>query len=339
VYFKSKKPMKAAYIERTGAPDEVIIYGDLPQPELTGSQVLVRMGAVSVNPIDTYIRNGANYWELPKPYIIGCDLAGTVVAAGPQAKRFRPGDRVWGSNQGLMGRQGTFAEYCAVDEQWLYPTPHGLGDEVVAACALVGVTAHLGLFREAQLLAGETIFVNGGSGGVGSMVVQMAKAAGARVIATAGSAEKCAALTELGADRAVNYKTEDIAAAVRDFAPDGVNAYWETVREPDFDKIVSYLGNRGRIILMAGRDSRPQFPVGPFYVKGCQLRGFVMFKATPDEQRQCADDINRWLVEAKLRPNISEVLPLSHAAKAHKLQEQNTLHKAGTLAGKIVLTP
>jgi NADPH:quinone reductase len=331
--------MKAAYIERTGSPDEVIIFGDLPQPEPTGSQVLVRMGAVSVNPIDTYIRNGANYWPLPKPYIIGCDLAGTVEAVGPQARQFRPGDRVWGSNQGLMGRQGSFAESCAVDESWLYPTPYGIGDEVVAACALVGITAHLGLFREAQLQPGETIFVNGGSGGVGSMVVQMAKAAGARVIATAGSAEKCAALRELAADCAVNYKSEDIAAAVRDFAPDGVNVYWETVREPDLDKIVSYLAERGRIILMAGRDSRPQFPVGPFYVKGCQLRGFVMFKATPDEQRRCADDINRWLVEARLRPNISEVLPLSHAAKAHKLQEQNTLHKAGTLAGKIVLTP
>jgi NADPH2:quinone reductase len=331
--------MKAAYIERTGAPDEVIIYGDLPRPEPTGSQVLVRVGAVAVNPIDTYIRNGANYWELPKPYIIGCDLAGTVEAVGPQARRFQPGDRVWGSNQGLMGRQGTFAEYCAVDEQWLYPTPQGLGDEVAAACALVGITAHLGLFREAQLLAGETVFVNGGSGGVGSMVVQMAKAAGARVIATAGSAEKCAALQELGADRSVNYHSDDIAAAVRDFSPSGVNVYWETVREPDFDKIVSYLAERGRIILMAGRDARPQFPVGPFYVKGCQLRGFVMFKATPDEQRQCAVDINRWLLEARLRPNISEVLPLSHAAKAHKLQEQNTLHKAGTLAGKIVLTP
>jgi NADPH2:quinone reductase len=331
--------MKAAYIERTGAPDEVILYGDLPRPVPTASQVLVRMGAVSVNPIDTYIRNGSNYWPLPKPYIIGCDLAGTVEAVGPQASRFQPGDRVWCSNQGLMGRQGTFAEYCAIDEAWLYPTPQGVGDEVAAACALVGITAHLGLVREAQLRAGETIFVNGGSGGVGSMVVQMAKAAGARVLTTAGSPEKCAAVIELGADRAVNYKTEDIAAAVRDFAPDGVNVYWETVREPDFDKIVSYLGERGRIVLMAGRDARPQFPVGPFYVKGCQLRGFVMFKATPDEQRQCADDINRWMVEARLRPTISEVLPLSHAAQAHKLQEQNTLHKAGTLAGKIVLTP
>jgi len=331
--------MKAAYIERTGAPEEVVIYGDLPQPQLTGGQVLVKTGAVSVNPIDTYIRNGANYWELPKPYILGCDLAGVVQTVGPQATRFKVGDRVWGSNQGLMGRQGTFADYCAVDEQWLYPTPQGLGDEVVAACALVGITAHLGLFREAQLQPGETIFVNGGSGGVGSMVVQMAKAAGARVISTAGSDEKCAALRELGVDVAVNYKTADVAAAVRDFSPDGVNVYWETVREPDFDKIVSYLAPRGRIVLMAGRDARPQFPVGPFYVKGCQLRGFVMFKATPDEQRKCADDINRWLVAAKVRANISEVLPLSHAAKAHKLQEHNTLHKAGTLAGKIVLQP
>ena len=85
--------------------------------------MLVKVGAVAVNPIDTYLRNGANYWELPKPFIIGCDVAGTVEAVGPQAKRFKVGDRVWGSNQGLLGRQGTFAECCAVDEHWLYPTP------------------------------------------------------------------------------------------------------------------------------------------------------------------------------------------------------------------------
>jgi NADPH:quinone reductase len=331
--------MRAAYIERTGPAEEVIIYGELPKPEVAGSQVLVKMAAVAVNPIDTYIRNGANYWELPQPFIIGSDLAGTVEAVGPNAKRFKPGDRVWCSNQGLMGRQGTFAEYCAVEEQWLYPTPQGIGDEVVAACALVGITAHLGLFREARLKAGETIFVNGGSGGVGSMVVQMAKAAGARVFTTAGSDEKCTALKELGAETAVNYKTADIAAALKEFVAEGVHVYWETVREPDFEKIVSYVGERGRLILMAGREARPPFPVGPFYVKGCSLRGFVMFKATPDEQRTCADDINRWLVEGKLLARISEVLPLSHAAKAHRLQEQNTLHKAGTLAGKIVLEP
>ena len=103
--------MKAAYIHQTG-PAENIQYGELPTPEPRGGEVLVKVGAVAVNPIDTYIRNGANYWELPKPYIIGSDVAGTVTAIGPQARQFKVGDRVWGSNQGLMGRQGTFAEFC-----------------------------------------------------------------------------------------------------------------------------------------------------------------------------------------------------------------------------------
>jgi NADPH2:quinone reductase len=331
--------MKAAYIESTGPALEVIRYGELPQPTPKANEVLVKMTAVAVNPIDTYIRNGSNYWELPKPFILGCDLAGVVEAVGAKATRYQAGDRVWCSNQGLLGRQGTFAEYAAVGEEWLYPTPANVRDEEAAACALVGITAHLGLFREARLKAGESIFVNGGSGGVGSMVVQMAKAAGARVIATAGSAEKCAALKQLGADAAINYRSDDIAAAVKAFAPSGVNVYWETVREPDFDKIVSYLGERGRIVLMAGRDARPAFPVGPFYVKGCSLHGFVMFKATPDEQQACAQDINRWLSEGKLKAHISQRLPLAQAAQAHELQEANTLRKEGSLAGKIVLTP
>lgn len=330
--------MKAAYVEQVGPP-EVIQYGELPKPEPKGKEVLVKVAAVAVNPIDAYIRNGANYWELPKPYIIGCDLAGTIEAVGADAKRFKVGTRVWGSNQGLMGRQGSFAEYCTVDENWLYPTPNKVADETAAACALVGITAHLGLFQNLKVQKGETLFVNGGSGGVGSMVIQMAKAAGVRVFATAGSDEKVEECRSLGAEVAVNYKTQDIPAEVKKFAPQGFNAYWETTREPDFDKIVSFLAERGRIVLMAGRDARPPFPVGPFYVKGCSLSGFVMFKATPDEQRTCANDINRWLSEGKLKPKISRVMPLSEAAEAHRLQEDNTLRKAGTLAGKIVLKP
>ena len=121
--------------------------------------------------------------ELPLPFILGCDLAGVVESVGPRADRFKPGDRVWGTNQGLLGRQGTFAQYCAIDQCWLYPTPDEVTDETAAACALVGVTAHLGLFGEARLRSGETVFVQGGSGGVGSMVIQMAKSAGARVFA------------------------------------------------------------------------------------------------------------------------------------------------------------
>ena len=330
--------MKAAYINQTG-PADCVVYGDLPQPEPKDGEVLVRVRAVSVNPVDTYIRNGANYWPLPLPFVVGCDLAGEVVALGPGAPRFQVGDRVWGTNQGLMGRQGTFAEYCAVDQNWLYPTPPEVDDQTAAACALVGVTAHLGLFRAAKLQAGESLFVNGGSGGVGAMVVQMAKAIGAKVMATGGSEEKVAICRELGADVAVNYKTDDVDAALRQFAPAGVNVFWETQREPDFERIVGYLAERGRIVLMAGRDARPPFPVGPFYVKECSLHGVVMFKASPDELRTCADDMNRWLADGRLRARISAVLPLSQAAEAHRLQEDNTLQKTGTLAGKIVLIP
>ncbi len=250
--------MKAAFIEVTGAPD-VIRYGDLPKPTPRDGEVLVRVAAVAVNPIDTYLRSGAVSMALPKPYVIGCDLGGTVEAVGPGVKRFKAGDRVWGSNQGLLGRQGTFAEYACALEDWLYPTPAGVSDAEAAAVALTGITAHLGLFRCAATQAGDVVFVNGGTGGVGSMVVQMAKAVGARVITTVGSAEKAELCRRWGADRVLNYKSDDVPARVRDFTQDrGVNVWYETQREPDFLKTVPLMSRRGRLVVMAGgRHSRP----------------------------------------------------------------------------------
>ncbi len=330
--------MKASYIEECGPPEQ-IQYGDLPDPTPTDSQILVRTAAVSLNPIDTYIRNGANFWELPKPYIVGSDVAGVVEAVGSATSRFKVGDRVWGSNQGLLGKQGTFAELCTIEEDWLYPTPDGVDDKTVAACALVGITAHLGLFAEAKLVAGETVLVQGGSGGVGSMVLQMAKAAGAKVVATAGTEEKAQRCLELGADEVVIYTQANVAEAVAKSSPNGVNVIWETQREPDFDLLVSCLAERGRIVIMAGRDARPSFPVGPFYVKCASIHGFVMFKASADSQRKAATEINEWLLSGKLRSQIGLELPLSKAAEAHRMQESATLQKSGTLAGKIVLTP
>ena len=149
------------------------------------------------------------------PYIPGCDLAGTVEAAGKDVKRFQIGDRVWGSNQGLFGRQGTLAEFAAVDEAWLYPTPPGMSDEQAAAGALTGITAHLGLFLHGQLQSGEFVFVNGGSGGVGSMVIQFARRAGAKVIATAGSEEKRKLCKQLGADVVLDYRSPTLDDEIR----------------------------------------------------------------------------------------------------------------------------
>lgn len=331
--------MKAAYFETTGSPD-VIRVGDLPTPEPKPGEVLVKVLAASINPIDTYVRAGAVNMPRPTPCITGSDLSGVVTAVGEGVRRFKPGDRVWGSNQGLLGRQGTCAQFACVREEWLYPTPSSVSDEQAAALALVGITAHLGLFECARLKPGETVFVNGGTGGVGSAVVQMAKAVGATVITTAGSDEKIALARELGADHVVNYKSEDFASQLKGaVGAGGINVWYETQPPSDLDRTFELMAARGRVIVMAGRQARPAFPNGLFYVKGLSMFGFAMFNATPDEQRICADGINTWTGSGKLKILIGKRLPLAETAAAHKLQEDNTLRKAGTLTGKIVILP
>jgi NADPH2:quinone reductase len=328
--------VKAAYVQKVGPPD-TIAYGDLPKPKPIDGQVLVKVKAVAVNPIDTYIRSGLVPAELPRPFIVGCDLAGVVESVGPDAKRFAAGDRVWGSNQGLLGRQGTFAEYAAVEEQWLYAIPEEVSFQDAAAVALVGITAHLALFRDANLKMGEKVFVFGGSGGVGSCVVQMARAVGARVLTTASSDAKVQVCRKLGANVVVNYKTDDLDEALERFGP--VDVWCENLREPNLERAVRHLALRGRIIVLAGREARSPLPIGPFYLKDGRLFGLAMFNAPAAEQRKSAAEINRWLARGRLRAPIDRVMKLSETAEAHRLQEASTLGKKGTLAGKIVLVP
>jgi NADPH2:quinone reductase len=329
--------MRAAYIEQTGPP-EVIQVGELPRPEPGPGQVLVRVHAAALNPIDLYIRSGLVAMPLSFPYVIACDFAGTVEQVGPRCTGISVGDRVWGSNQGMVGRQGVAAEYATVDQEWLYPTPALLQDAEAAAMALVGITAHMGLFRFGQLQAGEVVYVPGGSGGVGSMVVQMAKAAGARVATAAGSPERLQLCRRLGADLALNYKTDDIPARLREFAPEGVDVWYETQREPNFEVSIPLLRKHGRMILMAGRAAKPVLPLGAFYPRNCALLGFAMFNATAEQQRQCAADIIRWIEEGQLKAIVGQSFPLSAAADAQRFLEDNTLKGAGSLTGKVVIT-
>lgn len=329
--------MKAAYIDTPGPPENVRV-GELPTPAPAPGQALVRVAAAALNPIDVYIRAGNVAMPLPKPFVTGSDLAGTITALGGGPSRFHVGQRVWGSNQGLLGRQGTTAEFACVDEDWLYPIPDGVSEQAAAACALTGITAHLGLFQHCRLQAGETVFVNGGTGGVGSMVLQMARAVGARVITTVGSDEKAALCRQWGAELVLNYKKDDISARIREqTGGKGVDVWYEPHREPDLLRAVDLMAQRGRIVLIAGRAARPVFPVGPFYVKGLSMHGFAMFNASADEQRRCAEDINRWLASGQLRPVVGRAFPLDQAAGAHKLLEDNTLGGAGTLVGKVLV--
>jgi NADPH2:quinone reductase len=330
--------MKASYINKTG-PANIIQYGELPAPKPNASECLIKVGAVDVNPLDVYIRSGMVPAKLTFPHILGRDVAGTVAECGSIVTKFKPGDRVWASNQGFDARSGTFAEFAVVDEVWLHAIPKGISDEDIVALSLVAITAHLGLVNVAKLQPGETLFVNGGTGGVGSCVVQIAKILGARVMTTGGSDDKVRACLELGADLAINYKTQDVDAAIKNFAPNGINLWWETLREPNFERALPLLSSRGRIVIMAGRDARPVFPVGPFYTKNCSVHGFAMFNFSAEEQRPAANDVNQWLAQGLIRPRIDRVLPLAQTAVAHQLQEESTIGKKGTLAGKLVLKP
>jgi NADPH2:quinone reductase len=215
--------------------------------------------------------------------------------------------------------------------------PDEVSFEDAAAVALVGITAHLGLFRDAQLKMGEKVFVHGGSGGVASCVVQMARAVGARVMTTAGTDDKVQICRKLGANPVVNYRTGNVDDALARFGD--IDVWWENLREPNFERAIHHLAHRGRIVVMAGRDAKPVFPVGPFYTRDARVYGFAMFNSPAEEQRKAAAEINRWLARGKLRPQIDRVLKLSEAAEAHKLQEANTSGKRSSLSGKIVLVP
>jgi NADPH:quinone reductase len=328
--------MRAAYIEETGPP-EVIKVGELPEPQPGPGQVLVKVRATALNPLDLYLRSGLVPMPLAFPYVIGCDLAGTVAKLGQGATRFAVGDRVWGSNQGLLGRPGTAAEFAAVDQEWLYPTPDKLSDNDAAAMALVGITAQLGLFRFGQLKSGETIYVPGGSGGVGQMVVQMAKASGAKVATSAGSPERVEFCRGLGADPALNYKTDNVPARLREFAPEGVDIWFETQREPNLEISIPLLRKHGRLILLAGRTAKPALPLGAFYPRNCAIFGFAMFNSPPDEQRHCANEMNRIVQEGELKASVGKIFPLDQAAEAERFLEANTMKGAGSLTGKVVI--
>ncbi|QDT36206.1 NADPH:quinone reductase [Stratiformator vulcanicus] len=334
--------MKAAVFTKTGPPN-VIEVVDLPTPEPGECEVRIELGAASVNPIDTYIRSGAVPLPVQNPQIIGCDFAGTVTKVGSAVERFRPGDRVWGSNQTFFGRQGTFAEQIVVDEQWCNATPEGETDTEAAAGALVGITAHLGLHRTGQLQPGDSVFVNGGTGGVGSSVVQLAKATGAVVATTAGSPEKLERCRDLGADIAFDYRSHDLDEQIRAFLEQsersGFDLWYETLRQPTLERTIGMMAEGGRIILMAGRDARPEFPLGSFYTQDLSIRGFAMFKASADEQRVCGEAINRLYEAGSWKPQIGTTMSLAEAAEAHRLQEANTLENEGTLSGKIVIVP
>ncbi|MGW4688448.1 NADPH:quinone reductase [Streptomyces sp. NPDC004244] len=324
--------MRAAFIEELG-PAENIRYGEMAPPTPGPTDVLVEVEAVSVNPVDTFVRSGIFRTPVEFPFAVSRDLVGTVVSAGPGATGFAVGDRVWCNSLGHGGRQGAAAEQAVVPVERLYHLPPGVDAAEAVAVVHPAGTAYLALFTHGRVRPGETVLVAGAAGNVGSALVTMAVEAGARVIATAGArdAEHC---RSLGASEVLDYKDPALVARILDAAPKGIDVHIDTSGTNDLSTAVEVLAPRGRIVLLAGARSRPVLPAGPLYMKDGAVVGFVISHATTAELAEAAVAINRLMANGRLRARSVERAPLSDAARTHRRIEAGELH-----GSRVVLLP
>ena len=310
--------MRAMVIDEWGERDkfrEADVEGAPTGPDM----VRVRVRAAGVNPVDYKIRQGymAQAYPAHFPLIIGWDAAGVVDEVGPAVTHFKPGDEVYGYCRRHHMQFGTYAEYVVVPEDFLAHKPAGLSFEEAGAIPLAGLTAHQAL-EAMGVRGGETLFVGGGSGGVGHLAIQLGVARGARVIATS-SERNFDFLRELGADP-VDYHADDVPARVRELlANDGADAALDLFGGDDREQAFASLRQGGRLASVA----RP--PPGPR--EGHEVH-YVFVRPDGEGLRELCE-----LVDAgKLRPHIEEIFPLERVAEAHERLED------GHVRGKLVLS-
>lgn len=321
--------MYAACIDRPGPADSIHVRR-LPVPRPSGDELLVRVAHVAVDPVDTYVRSGRYPTPLPSPFVVGRDLVGTVVASGAGDSGFREGDPVWCNSLGHEGRQGSFAEYVTVPRDRLYHLPQGVDPPTAVAVAHMAATAYLGWFVHARLRPGETVFVGGAAGNVGTAAVQLARAAGARVVGTARPAdhERC---RRAGADVVLDYHDEHLADAVGRAAPHGVDVFWETSGHHDPDLVSAVLAPGGRVLVTAASDPRSAAAWAGSYTTDVATLGFVMSRARVEDLAAAAHLISALLADGRLTARITERGHLADAAGIHARME------AGQISGRAVL--
>lgn len=320
--------MKAIRVHQTGGP-EAMLLEDIPTPVPSEGQALVRLQASGVNFIDTYKRSGL--YSVPTPFTVGEEGAGTVEAVGPGVSSIQPGDVVVYSNV-----QGGYAEYAVVPADKLVHIPAGLDPKVAVAGMLQGMTAHYLAHSTYPLKAGETCIIHAGAGGVGLLLIQMAKMIGATVITTASSQEKLALAKEVGADYALPYEGFDQKA--REITNGkGVDVVYDGVGQSTWEGSLNSLRIRGMLALY-GQSSGPVPPFNPQILN--QKGGLFLtrpslwhYTQTRQELEWRAGDIMRWALGGKLKIRIGAEFPLAQAAQAHiALQGRET-------TGKVLLIP
>ena len=324
--------MKAVEIAQPGGP-EVLKQGERPVPQPGQGEVLVKVAAAGVNRPDVEQRKGTYPPPPGASDIPGLEIAGTVAALGPGADGLKVGDAVCALVSG-----GGYAEYCTAPVPQCLPVPKGLGMVEAAALPETFFTVWQNVFDRARLKGGETILIHGGSSGIGTTAIQMAKAMGARVLATAGSDEKCAACVKLGADGAINYNTQDfVEATLAATNKKGADVILDMVGGKYFERNIASLAIEGRlsvIALLGGRDAR--IDLGLVLRKRLTVVGSVLRARPVAEKGAVADALRRevWplIAAGKIKPVIDSTFALADAAKAHARMETSA-H-----VGKIVLT-
>lgn len=319
---------RAAYVDRRGPADSIRV-GELPVPDLGPDDVLVAVTAVSVNPVDTYVRSGRYDTPIPLPFIVGRDLVGTVAATGAAVRDLTVGDPVWANSLGHAGRQGAATDLAVVARDRLYRLPPGVDPEVAVAVAHPAVTAYLGWFRRARIRPGWTVVVGGGAGNVGIAAIQLARRAGARVIASARDAHRDRCLAA-GADAVVDYRSPGLAQEIEARAPRGVDVYWDTSGTNDTDVAAAVLRPGGRMLVTAAR-ATVTVALAPLYTRDIAIDGFVISRASAGDLAQAADLINDMLAAGELTTRITARLPLDQAAQAHRRIE------SGEVDGRMLL--
>lgn len=330
--------VKAAYIEALGDADS-IRYGDLPDPTAGPGQVLVRVQAVAVNSVDTFLRSGRWSTEVSFPLAIGRDLVGRVEAIGPGVTDMQPGELAWTNSAGYGGRPGATAELVVVARDRLYPLPPGADPVSFVAAVHPGATAHGALLGRARLRSGERVAVVGANGAVGMCAVQAAVRAEAEVIAVVREPRAAERLRELGATQVVIAEPGHAPRAAGEAAGEGLDVFLDASGRVGLGTVPEWLSPRGRIVVIAGR-GRAELDLWPFYVREGQLLGFVMSAMTTPELAAAAAWINATHPTRPLTVSIGRVLDFEHAARAHAILESAQLPRMldGTV-GRLVLTP
>jgi NADPH2:quinone reductase len=330
--------MKAIQIKANGGP-EALQFADLPMPSIgRDTEVLVRVMAAGINPVDTKMRAKATTYGLQLPAVLGCDAAGVVEEVGDAVTDLQPGDAVYYSRAPLGARFGQYAEYAVVDSRLVAKKPDSLDFMQAAAAPLVLITAWEALHDRAHVTSGHNVLVHAGAGGVGHVAIQLARLAGAQVATTVSDEQKGAFVESLGADYPIYYKDENFSDEVMNWTDgEGADIAFDTVGGKTFEQTMSAVRYGGDLVTLLQPPADTNWAVA----RARNLRVSFELMLTPlamniesalDHQgeilRQCA----RLIDEGKLRIHVHKTFPLALASEAHRLLE------SGQVMGKLVLT-